>query len=117
MNPAVLVSDLRGRGVELTVDGGDIRYRAPRGLLTPDVLAQLREHKRDVVQELHELHSVLRGVHVLICDALEGCASNSRDRLLLPAESILDKLLPEIEALAKACEVEGLERVNLTELP
>ena len=52
MIPAVFVDDLRRRGIELTTDGEMLRYRAPRGTLTADVLAQLREHKSDLVNLL-----------------------------------------------------------------
>ena len=53
MIPAVFVEDLRRRGIELTTDGEMVRYRAPRGTLTADILAQLREHKADLVNHFH----------------------------------------------------------------
>ena len=52
MSAAALLSDLRRRGVELTADGDQLRYRAPRGVLSPDVLADLRTHKRELLAEL-----------------------------------------------------------------
>ena len=52
MNPATLLSDLRRRGVELTAEGDRLRYRAPRGVLSPELLADLRSHKRELLAEL-----------------------------------------------------------------
>ena len=40
-----LLADLRGRGVALAVDGDDLRFRAPRGVLTAADRAALAERK------------------------------------------------------------------------
>ena len=48
MNSDALIVDLRNRGVELTVDGDHLRYRAPRGTLSADDLATLRSHKSEI---------------------------------------------------------------------
>ena len=45
MNPAEVLSELRGRGVVLALDGDWLRWRAPKGTMTPDLLARIREHK------------------------------------------------------------------------
>ncbi len=52
MNPATLLSDLRRRGVELTAEGDRLHYRAPRGVLSPELLADLRSHKLELLAEL-----------------------------------------------------------------
>ena len=52
MNPAALLSDLHSRGVELTAEGDRLRYRAPRGALSPELLADLRSHKAEILAEL-----------------------------------------------------------------
>ena len=52
MNPATLISDLRRRGVELTAEGDRLHYRAPRGVLSPELLADLRSHKPEILAEL-----------------------------------------------------------------
>jgi hypothetical protein len=52
VNPAALLYDLRRRGVELSADADRLRYRAPRGVLSPDLLADLRAHKSEVLAEL-----------------------------------------------------------------
>lgn len=52
MNPATLLSDLRRRGVELTAEGDRLRYRAARGVLSPELLADLRSNKKELLAEL-----------------------------------------------------------------
>ena len=52
MNPATLLADLRHRGIELTAEGDRLRYRAPRGVLSPELIADLRSHKRELLAEL-----------------------------------------------------------------
>ena len=55
MNSATLLSDLRRRGVELTAEGDRLHYRAPRGVLSPNLLADLRSHKTEILAELTRL--------------------------------------------------------------
>lgn len=45
MTPAVLLATLHAAGVVLTLDGSALRYRAPKGIMTPDLLQQLAQHK------------------------------------------------------------------------
>jgi hypothetical protein len=52
MSAAALVSAFRARGVELIPDGGALRYRAPRGVLTDADLEALRAHKAALLAEL-----------------------------------------------------------------
>ena len=52
MNVAALLTDLRSRGIELTPEGEQLRYRAPRGALTPSDLAELRTRKAELLAEL-----------------------------------------------------------------
>ena len=52
MNTAGLLKDLRGRGIELTPDNGDICLRAPRGVLTAEHRAALSAHKEQILAEL-----------------------------------------------------------------
>lgn len=47
-----LVTELRQRGVELWVEAGKLRYSAPQGVMTDDVIAALREHKTAVLELL-----------------------------------------------------------------
>jgi hypothetical protein len=45
MTSAALLDVLHAAGVVLTLDGHALRYRAPKGVLTSDLLLQLAQHK------------------------------------------------------------------------
>ncbi|MFD9907149.1 amino acid adenylation domain-containing protein [Streptomyces sp. NPDC059063] len=47
-----LLADLSRRGVDLWVDGDDLRCRAPRNALTDDLRKALQEHKQELITEL-----------------------------------------------------------------
>ena len=44
--------DLRVRGVEVSVEGDQLRCRGPRGWQAPELLAGLREHKPAIVRHI-----------------------------------------------------------------
>jgi amino acid adenylation domain-containing protein len=46
------MSDLRGRGVMLWADGDQLRCRAPKGTLTPELTIELKERKADILEYL-----------------------------------------------------------------
>ena len=52
MNALELVEALAGKGVRLSVEGGDLKCRGPKSALTPETLAQLREHRAEVIAHL-----------------------------------------------------------------
>ena len=52
MTPRDLLADLRRRGVVLWIDGDRLRYSAPTGVVGPDRLALLREHKAALIARL-----------------------------------------------------------------
>jgi hypothetical protein len=47
-----LMNDLAARDVELWADGETLRYRAPRGTMTPELIALLRERKIAILELL-----------------------------------------------------------------
>jgi TubC N-terminal docking domain len=49
MTGATLLEDLTGRGVKLWAEGDELRCRGPKKTLTREVLAQLKEHKAEIV--------------------------------------------------------------------
>lgn len=49
MTAAKLLSDLEQRDVAVTVEGGQLRVDAPRGVLTEDLRRTLSEHKPEIV--------------------------------------------------------------------
>lgn len=52
MTAAALLADLRRRGVELRAEGDRLRWRAPRGAVTPADLARLRAAKAELLRAL-----------------------------------------------------------------
>jgi hypothetical protein len=47
-----LLAKLRARDVRLEVDGDLLRYDAPKGVLTPDLLAEMVEYKAGLIELL-----------------------------------------------------------------
>ena len=52
MNSLDFLHDLAIQGVELWADGGRLRYRAPKDVLTPTLVTTLKEHKPALLQLL-----------------------------------------------------------------
>ena len=49
MSAAALIAELGGRGIELTVTGDRVRWRAPKGVMTGEMIEVLRLHKSAVL--------------------------------------------------------------------
>ncbi|MCC5666990.1 amino acid adenylation domain-containing protein [Nostoc sp. CHAB 5784] len=54
MNLNQFLAELAQRGVKLWVEDGQLRYRAPKGVLTPELRDDLALHKAEVVKLLHQ---------------------------------------------------------------
>ena len=52
MTPAELLAYLRGQGVVLWADGERLRYKAPKGILTPAMLTELTKSKQEILASL-----------------------------------------------------------------
>ncbi len=52
MSVAELVADLAARGIELWLEGGRLRFRAPQGAMTPDLRDRLAQDKERVIAHL-----------------------------------------------------------------
>ncbi len=52
MNVQQLVNDLRRRGITLEPAGDKLRWRGPKGAMTPELLERLRQHKPEVLEYL-----------------------------------------------------------------
>lgn len=52
MNAAGIIAELQASGAELTANGERLRYKAPPGLLTPELRAFLVEHKTEIIAHL-----------------------------------------------------------------
>lgn len=59
MSAAVLIDQVRRIGVQLWVDGENLRFRAPHGVLSADLKAALSAAKADVIAELTRETDVL----------------------------------------------------------
>ena len=53
MTAASLITDLKRRGCEFTVHGDRLRWRAPEGVMTAEMLTTLRRHKSEVLAALN----------------------------------------------------------------
>ncbi|MCC5632613.1 amino acid adenylation domain-containing protein [Nostoc sphaeroides CHAB 2801] len=51
------LSELRRLDVKLWIEGGNLRYRAAKESLTPDLLAQMRERKAEIIEFLLQANS------------------------------------------------------------
>jgi hypothetical protein len=49
MNAAQILSYVRQKGVVLIPDGDQIKYKAPFGIMTPDLAETIREHKSAII--------------------------------------------------------------------
>ncbi|HEX6292330.1 MAG TPA: condensation domain-containing protein [Herpetosiphonaceae bacterium] len=54
MTVATFLDDLRHKGVQLWADGDRLRYRAPQGVLTAELLTALAEHKAAILTLLRD---------------------------------------------------------------
>jgi len=46
---AELLTELRQAGVQVWLEGDRLRYKAPKGVLTPDLMGELRDRKLDII--------------------------------------------------------------------
>jgi hypothetical protein len=60
-----LLHELHNRGVQLFPEGDRIRYRAPRGALTPELKARLSEQKGEVLSVLQRQGELLESAPAL----------------------------------------------------
>jgi len=138
MNTATLYRDLTVQGVTLYLDGGALRYRAPKGKMTPDVLANIKTHKLELVSLLatndhHEnninnIESIVREsnresdnistwsmdryTHLITCQQCEHLTSTGYCR-------VKPQYKPQPEAMRDCSSFEAVsgERVAITNAP
>jgi hypothetical protein len=56
MSAAHLLEDLTQRGVTLWSENGRVRCRGPKSVVTPEVVAKLKEHKEELLYTLSNGH-------------------------------------------------------------
>lgn len=49
-----ILEELNSKNITLTVDGGLLRYKAPKGTMTDKTIRLLREHKHELVGALKQ---------------------------------------------------------------
>jgi len=54
VNTAELLTEVQRRGIQLRAEGATLHYRAPKGVLTPDLKAALKAHKSGLLKALRE---------------------------------------------------------------
>jgi hypothetical protein len=52
MSTAELLNEVRKRGIVLEAQGDELRYRAPKGTLAPDLVDALKSHKAEILAVL-----------------------------------------------------------------
>ncbi len=48
------LAKLRSLGIKVSSEGGALRYKAPKGTLTPDLIAELRSRKAEIIEFLNQ---------------------------------------------------------------
>ena len=52
MSPLEIIAEVAKLGVALRVEGANLVHRGPRGALTPELIANLKAHKPDIIAQL-----------------------------------------------------------------
>lgn len=81
MTAARLLTRLRGMGVQVWADGDMLRFRAPKGLVTPELKEEMRRYKPDLLELLERRLSTVELYGLLLRPCTEcahlgpgGCA-------------------------------------------
>ena len=53
------LSELRWRGIRLWLEGDRLRYRAPEGSLSPDIISELKVRKSEIIDFLQQVNSTI----------------------------------------------------------
>ena len=54
-----IVSELRGKGVSIRVEGSDLRLRAPKGVVSPDMLEAIKHQKYEIIRLVEPIDNLL----------------------------------------------------------
>jgi thioesterase domain-containing protein len=61
-----LLAELRGRGIQVWPDGGQLRCNAPAGVLTPELRDTLRQSKSDILEFLRSAEALARQERAIV---------------------------------------------------
>jgi acyl transferase domain-containing protein/NADPH:quinone reductase-like Zn-dependent oxidoreductase/acyl carrier protein/SAM-dependent methyltransferase len=79
MRPTELLEYLRGLGLAVWADGDSIRYRGPKGAMTPPLLLQLQQHKAGILEILRAATAEAPASGAAAAPARQGTASKRDD--------------------------------------
>ena len=54
MSTQALLTELRNLGVEVAVEGENLAVYAPPAIITPELVAEIKEHKASIIKVLRE---------------------------------------------------------------
>jgi thioesterase domain-containing protein len=63
---AAFLAELRGRDIQVWLDGDQLRCNAPAGVLTPDLQSQLRQRKSEIVEFLRSAEALARQERAIV---------------------------------------------------
>lgn len=66
MSVVALLAELRGRGIQVWPDGGQLRCNAPAGVLTPELRDTLRQSKSDILEFLRSAEALVRQERAIV---------------------------------------------------
>ena len=95
-----MLSDLRSRGVELSVEGDRLQCNAPKGVITPEIREQLAKRKHEILNLLKtSIRTGQNGASILAHseDSMEGVTVRVREQGLSRAQRrlwFLDQMDP-----------------------
>ena len=96
MTAAEMIFDLRSKGINLWVEGNNLRYRAPKGALTADLRSRLAERKTEILAFLGQSATVSP-----LPSSIMRATSRNDDLPLSSAEEgawLLEQLSPGVTA-------------------
>ena len=108
------LSHLRKLDIKIWADGDRLRLNAPKGVLTPDLQAELAERKAEILVFLHETAAIARSSPIPI-----EAVSRDEDLPLSFAQQrlwLLDRMEPGIPAYNVPLAVRLSGRLNVTAL-
>ncbi len=82
MSAAALIEELMREGVTIRIEDSDLVVKGPATVLTPEVLATLRQQKPAILAYLQSDDGPLYTMHLGSCPALDGGRCNCRPILV-----------------------------------
>ncbi|MCP4886803.1 MAG: hypothetical protein GY904_09340 [Planctomycetaceae bacterium] len=94
MTPETVLSDFADRGIVIALAGNDIKLSASKGIVTPEDVGNLRNHKPDVIRLLR---------------LAEGLPIDDEAAALLAMNEVDPAAVPVCESCGRLCDVQTLD--------